>query len=110
MRAFRYSAGGFSFYADQPCHARFLFEDAAESVFKSPVKSVRHLFATDVFERLKTGDRADSLYACQVCKWSSSSSGPGGFHDAMVCNLMKPAKHRVAVNHPVHPMNPWVPR
>ena len=98
-----YAVRAFSFRAGQPFHARFLLQNAAESAFKSPVESVRHLFAKDVLELLKTGDCADRLYACQALQMVKSSSGLGRFHDDMVYNLMKVAKNRVAVNHPVHP-------
>ena len=92
----------FSTREGQPFHARFLLQAGARHAFASPSKSVRHLYAKDILEFLKTGDSADRLYSCKALL-ELSGKGLGRFQDAVVYNLMLVATNRVVVNYPVHP-------
>ena len=73
--------------AGQPFYARVLITICAMGAFESASKSLRHLFAKDILEHLRSGDNADRLHACMALQEVKSLSKLGRFsHDIFVWN------------------------
>lgn len=88
------SLRAFSHRPGQPFYARLLVTSCSGSAFMSESKSLRHLFAKDVLERLRTGDNADRLNACVALQKVKSPYGLGRFNHDIGFELSKLA-HRV---------------
>ena len=67
----------FSSREGQPFHVRFLLQGVALYAFRSPSKSMRHLYVKDILQFLKTGDGADHLYSCKALQELVSDKGLG---------------------------------
>ena len=84
----------FSGRAGQPFYARVLVTISAHFAFESASKSLRHLFAKDILEHLRSGDNADRLHACMALQKVKSPSKLGRFSGAMCLELLKLVRHR----------------
>ena len=84
----------FSGRAGQPFFARVLITICAHFAFESASKSLRHFFAKDILEHLRSGDNADRLHACMALQKVKSPSKLGRFSCAMCLELLKLVRHR----------------
>ena len=79
--------------AGQPFYARVLISLCAGYAFQSASKSLRHLFAKDILEHLRSGDNADRLHACMALQEVKSASKLGRFSHDICLELLKMVQH-----------------